>query len=296
MRDFLTEHLVHDFLGLGDARLNAMWNLEQECSTLSLGFELSLPTSAIITERLIGGPRCLMFYQPDLDIVNFINQLIDGNTSVINQAINLGVNALDRLIVVAGDTRLGEEQVRFGPRIEFENNLTNNLLLHQMLLLEYQPGYSTTRFYREIKTPQLFNRDYKNPANANQNLEFLEQRLVNMFYPPAYETHVSSTCSVEYTISGRWNWRCTHGELGYDLWYKTNENVNITGPNFNICPFDTCVAPRTKAIEQKIFGSLLWRHDGCSYQGWYGASFDTTIASRGIGKGWTLSLLGSLNW
>ncbi|HBL98328.1 TPA: hypothetical protein DDZ86_01645 [Candidatus Dependentiae bacterium] len=296
VEDFLTKHVVHDFFGFGDLRLNGMWNLEKECSRLRLGVELSLPTSAIMTERMIGGPRCMMPTQPDLDIVKIANQIIDGDYAYQPEIIDLGVNALDRLILVTGDTRLGEEQVRFGPRIDFDFNLSPHFVLHQMMLLEYQPRYTSTRFFREAKYASLFNRDYKNPNQADQNIQFLEQRIVNMLYPPALETRILPTCSLEYTLSGQWMCGCVHGEVGYDLWYRTREGVEIIESNYNPCPFDIQVAPRTKAMEHKLFGSLLWRHEGVWHTGDFGASLDGTIANKGIGKSLTVSLIGTLTW
>jgi len=295
---FLTEHLAHDLFGLGDMRFRFLSDFCRNCSTFRLGAELSLPTATTITERFIGGPVNRCPGQPDIDLVEFVDKYDNraNDLSYQTDLLNLGLFALDRFILVAGDTHLGEQQLRVGPRFEWDYEHSDCFNLHQMLLVMFQPSYRANRFYKEIKTPEDFDRDYTVEADASANLQFLEDRLSNMLYPIKKETHVDATTSCEYSIAGQWDYDCFRWSVGYDFWYRSAEKLCIIDSINGTIPLDTGCASRFAATDHKIFGSFTWHVDGKRHYFDFGASFDGSLARHGIGRSFTVGLFGLLTW
>lgn len=293
---FLTEHLAHDLFGLGDTRLRFLWNKDMDHSCLRLGAELSLPTAATITERFIGGPVNSCPGQPNIDLVELVNKFDSKNLTYKTDIIDVGVQALDRFLLVAGDTHLGEQQVRIGPRIEWDYQPCETFTLHQALLCMIQPSYKTNRFYREIKTPEDFNRDYTVEADASANLQFLEDRLANLICPIKHATDVSTTTSCEYSLAGQWDYDCFRWAVGYDFWYRSAEKLCIIDSIEGNIPLDVCNAGRFSATDHKIYGSFTWHVDGLRHFWDFGATFDGSLGHRGIGRSFTFGLFGLLTW
>lgn len=297
LEDFLTQHMVSDFFGIGDTRFDLMYVFSRGCNDVGLGLELTLPTSAYVVDRLMGHHYDWWPDQPLIDLVEVLDSTQEGFNELQPMLISLGVKALHRLIRIAGDTRLGEEFTGVGARVEWNCHVDDQLTLFNLLRLQIQTPYNTVRFMKEIKNAANMERDYDNQADAANNLVFLMDRLVNTIYPPAENVHVAPAFNLEYTFAPHIVFKCIDFDFGYDFWYRTREQLqllpcgNITG-----LPLDVPASARFSACQNKVFAKLsrYWDRGGHSVN--FGAAFDYTFASSGIGRDWTAVLSCVVTW
>ncbi len=298
VEDFIKQHVVGDLLGFGDMRLSAFWRRESNNAYLSGGLELTLPSAAIVMDHMIAHHRYRSPMQPVLDILSLID-LADtaDNTAFQDTVINLAVGALDRFLRICADTKLGTETVTIAPRADLFHPMAHGISLAHMARFTCFVPYKTIRFFRECKTTDTFDRDWSDSSQSNTNLQFLTTRLINLIYPQMQEVKVDTRFSFEYSLAMQVFLRRTSVELGYDVWFLSPEHLHFACRPVNDTPLDLHRAESPAAMQQKIFGRLMWEHAGNCGRLWhFGLVGDWTATSYGIGHDWSLGFTANVLW
>lgn len=298
VEDFVKQHVVGDMLGFGDTRLSAYWKKEADNTTLSGGLELTLPSAAYVMDHMIAHHRCRSPMQPVLDILGLIDTAdTNDNTALTDAVTNFSVCALDRFLRICTDTKLGSETVTIAPRVDLIHAVKNCLSLAHMARFTCFLPYRGIRFFRECKRPSDFDRDWSNPDESDANLQFLSDRLVNMIYPQMQHVKIDTRFSFEYSVAMQVFLRDTAVELGYDLWLLSREKLNFCSCPNNDLPLDLHRAESPNALQQKLFGRVMWEHASRCGRLWHiGLVGDWTCSSYGIGKDWSLGLTANVLW
>lgn len=294
---FIKQHVVGDLLGFGDTRLSAFWRRESLDAYLSGGLELTLPTAAIVMDHLIAHHRCRSPMQPSVDVLSLIDLNDDADSNTFQDTItNLSVCALDRFLRICTDTKLGSETVTIAPRADLFHPLGRNTSLAHMARFTCFLPHRTVRFFRECKTAEDFDL-VQSPETAHSDLHYLTTRLINMIYPQAQEVKVATRFSFEYSLALQAVLRKATVELGYDLWLMSQEELSFTSRPRNDVPLDLRGAESPSAIQQKIFGRVMWEHEGRCGRLWHlGIVGDWTASSYGIGHDWSLGFTANILW
>lgn len=298
VEDFIKQHVVGDMLGLGDTRLSAYWRRDGICSYLSGGVELTLPTAAYVMDHMIAHHRCRSPMQPVVDIFDLIN-LADGadNSALIDTIMNFSVCALDRFLRTCTDTKLGSETITIAPRADLVHSVNEKLSLAHMARFTIFLPHDSIRFFRECKTPNNFKRDWTNEDLAEQNLEFLTTRLINMIYPQKQHVNVKTRFSFEYSVAMQFFLHDVAMEVGYDAWLLSKEKLKFTDCICNDVPLDLHGGESPHALQQKLFARAMWEHESKCGRLWHiGIAGDWTCSSYGIGKDWSFGLTANVLW
>ena len=291
VQDFLTEHVVNDFFGIGDLRAQFLADvITTDCFIFSLGAELDLPTTITLARGIIGRNFSECPEQPPFDYFKLMCLAQTNPTAAQNLGMQFGIGALDRLTQIAGLAHLGSQHAGIGLLAEFDYSFDETLRWDNKFRLFYSCPANEKRFFRTIKNPVDFERDYEDLALGEANNLFLSEQTVLFLYPPVVIARTIPGVITQYTTSFFWNRDCFKAELGYDLWYQGPEQLRIVdylGAPRNL---DVCKGIKAAAIQHKIFANIaVDRNDGC-YDWRFMFFGDVTFANRGIGKDWTVGV------
>jgi hypothetical protein len=139
------------------------------------------------------------------------------------------------------------------------------------------------------KNPEEFNRNFEDPAQAEANLRFLNEQLVETLYPFAVQTNVRPGVLIKIRPSLEFAHKNITILLGYDFWRQGKEKFrSFCAPNDFINTLEIERGRRPRADQQKIFAIFSWAF--CctpNYELNFTLKADATIQNRGIGKDYT---------
>lgn len=289
--DFIHMHIVNDLLGVGDLRFQARWHIKETDSVfLALSAEFTFPTSIIFKNGLVGSKFQKKPEQPNLDIYSLVCTAEENSASAIDELIEFGTDALDRIARIAGATTLGGEHVGVGPVLETRFWANHSLNWYNKFRLHYLLPSTAIRFFRVTKNANDFDRDYDNADLATENLDFLSEQLVNTLFPPAVFTRVSPGTIIEFTTAAHFDCNHIHAELGYDFWYQGAEMISLADPRNTPTQYDQTIGEKFSAKQHKVFGKVFWDKIWRCRDWRIGLTGDLTFSSVGIGKDWTLGI------
>ena len=300
MEAFFRQHLVNDILGFGDIYAQFLFDIiANDCFDAQLGIELILPSAIELKRGLIGRGFCNCPPQPNFSWLEIFCLLNDGQAEEA-QAIGLdfATGALDRLTEVAGHTRLGEEHFALGFLAETFSMVGDNVGWHNELRVRYIFPGNENRFFRNIRTPAEFDRDWTNPTDATENLNFLDLQTVLFLYPPAVKVRVQPGSIVEFSSALEYACDCWHLHAGYDIWHQSREVIcGLACPNGSLIPLDLQAGRKSAALQQKVFGRAMFDFTACHFDWHIGIFGDATIgtlgefqSTKGIGEDWTVGI------
>ena len=207
--DFGKQHLVSDRIGLGDMRINAMFSIYEKCRDhWWFGVQMTIPTTVTFKSGLLGGHfnPCtppppfnlkeiaeLIFCSLDNDIA------LRGAISTVKQIVTtFGIGAVDRLTTILFNTPLGNGgHFGIGPQFDFVHEFSPNWSVQTYAAFEGFSKHKEDRFFLVRKTPQEFDRNWRDPDNADANLCFLNQQIINTVFP----THVKIMLGLDILVN-----------------------------------------------------------------------------------------------
>lgn len=301
VEDFMKQHLVNDQFGLGDSRLQFIW-LVRESSKISwyLGGEFTLPTAIAFKNGLIGVKFLEKPPQPEFDFDVFEELREDENQVALDYAMIFGTEALNRITRITTNTHLGGECLGVGGLVRgiFHPNETFDFT--QQLRIHVLAPYYSVRFFKELKSPSEFDRDYgiredkNDPVLAAEGLDFLTHELIQTLYPQAQDVRVDQNCIVQYDALCHLMYENFVADIGYDFWYKPSEQLSLTGGLDLPKPLNIPDSLRCPALQNKIFIALTWNRERPKYTWNLGLFGDFTFAQSGIGRDWTVGFRWSI--
>ncbi len=194
---FINRYLVSDKFGLGDIRLYLDYLFCAETrAPFRIGGQITLPNNTVIRHSIVGSQFSKCSPGPGLNLAQFVDLAccanIDDNPESLaakNELAALGqsygLQFLQRLSGTVLENQLGQRYVSYGALFETFIALTN--YTNFCIFFEWDQfikGHEDRAVRLAITPSQSLEIDYTNEALANDNLTFLQQRTMNILFPP----------------------------------------------------------------------------------------------------------------
>jgi len=304
--EFGLKHLVSDRLGFGDMRMNAMFKVyEDNRDHFWFGLQMTIPTARTFKAGLLGANFSPCTNPPPFNIKQLFELFLCAEGDIQQRGANAKIQeitttffigALDRLTTILFNAPLGNgRHVGIGPQLDFVHELTENWSIQTYAAWEGFSRHNEDRFFLDKKTPQEFNRNWRDEANAEANLSFLNQQVINTFFPSHLKIGIRNGYIGKYAtalVCESLNW---HGFVGFDYWYQGPEKIYVNDQL--LAEFDVDKAAREAAHQGKFFFSFGYRNLYRCDKIFFDAEFagDIGVFSRGIGNSYTLGFRLSLD-
>jgi hypothetical protein len=296
---YFIRHLLSDRLGVGDTRLNALFSVyDKEKTKVWLGLEATLPTASTFSRGILGGEFDQNPARPEFNIKRIFNLSAlcpredapqeRANAELFTIVQDFLIKTLDRLSTILLNTPLGNyRSTGIGPRLDIQHYFNRCYSMHTVAEYEHFTKHKQHRFFLVRKNSAEFNRDYQNPAQAEANINFLNNQIINTFFPESHEVEVRPGALFKFRHSIICDKEYWHASLGFDYWHQQAEKVGFV-PEF----LDKIRGLKAEAQQGKLFGTI----------GSYGTSIgnriawsilltgDFTVFNKGIGRDFTLGL------
>lgn len=300
---YLKAHLLSDQIGLGDLTLGLeRCVLENTCNSLYLQGRITLPTAAKFKEGLIGKKHSLSCTQPPFSLKHVYELATSadaGNECCKNLLFaylsDFGTAVLDQLTANIAKSSLGQQAFSIGAQAVINHDINSYMGCSFCAYGDFFLGKKTNRLLLEKINPADFSdatRHYDNEPLAAENLAFLNNRLIQIMYPPVRSVSVYQKGQIGGRLSFISDTPYAMIRCGYDMWYKSKDKLE--GRCLSQFQYDKAIKPY--AYQGKLFGDIsvnrqLWCLD---LNGTLSA--DVTVDDSGIGKDWTLALIGSIEF
>lgn len=316
---FTEDHLINDKAGIGDLRTEIWYDLcphHEHCSAF-VGGQVTFPTARALLSGIAGAPDSVFCTKiiPYFDIQTMFNLYSASLSGDQNAAVALstmvassGIAALDRLSTILLNNPLGTQHASVGPVFRADAYSKYHSFGIQVTgdIAYYIPQHEL-RFFKTIKNPQAFDRDYNDSAQAQANLNFLMQQATDTLYPTAVCIKVHPGWTINLTGAFRFLRPDFELTFGYNLWAKTKEHFSPIEDSYGICdPFaalypeprynvqkvlDITAGQSAHALQGKLFASVTATiTPGHSYNIRTGLRADATIHNYNLGADYTVAV------
>lgn len=288
---FFYNNLVSDKVGTGDSRFMALYNVESSCKNdIWLGAIATLPTAAKITEGLVGARFRKSEPIPPFDVLSIVNSAICNRPDKVTQMLeSIGIAAVRRLSLLLADTPLGNGgHFGVGPHLDIRHFYNDVFSTRTMFEAEFFSSKDKKRFFIEDKSQFNFNRDLSDGSQASQNLAFIDEQILNTFFPICMKVRVQPGWIMK--VYHEWMLDFNRWQLvaGFDYWYQSAEKLSATFCGSKISLETLNKGHRPSAYQGKIFGSFNYYHHGCDFDWDLSLTYDDTLFHKGIGKDYTV--------
>lgn len=310
------EHFISDRIGIGDTRIIIGFPVTKDRNlSVDVGAQITIPTELTLKEGLYArlcfnkkAPRQILDLEKVFDL---------ASQNQADQAFDLARNflfgALDHLAANLLDTNVGNDKhAGIGIFLLTKTPLSffikrpwaHNIQWRGHLVLEYLLPTNETRYFIEEDDPDDFDPSkfdsdllVDNPDYALKQLEFIQKKLTDKFYPFAFDTMVSPGIVFRWTGFFSYDIRKWRFQAGTDWWFKGGESLSrIKKPRDFSGILLTKKAVKPFAFQSKLHGSIFYTIEK-PHQIWTIALLaDYTYWSSGIGQDFTLSLKAEMNF
>lgn len=308
--DSVVKHLVSDKIGFGDFRLYIGREIHHcQNSSLISGVQFTLPTGFALGSGLIGSKfnpcRCL----PTIDVESIFGAIEDiGDESpkalaqrekLLERAADLLLGAAYQLNANILETKMGNSgHFGIGGYIDTETYLSKFIdgqwarywSFRGHISLEYLAPATETRFFIEQRDDRQFDeRDFMDKDQAQDNLNFLERKMITRLYPFAYDVKVSPGLTFNYFSKWSYEGNRWGFTVGSDTWIIQQEKQS--------CPTLTCSesvnlckAIKPSSYQWRALASLFYKSYRKEEDWIFSLNIDKVVWSKNIGKDFTVSL------
>ena len=299
---FGLKHLVSDKFGVGDARLTGLLHLVHEDNkNIWLGLQLTLPTAQAIEKGLIAGKFNAKATVPPLNLQHYFNTFFcNDNQMLANDTIqreltDFAIDTLDRLSTILINAPLGNgKHFGLGPEVDLRYWVNEYFSTHSYASLQVYTPHREDRFYLIEKRASDFDRDWRDPVLAGENLPILNRLILETLFPVRMRTTVRP--GVRYQFNHALLYKSDHWDasLGFDYWYQGQEDQSVASEIPHHLSLDTKKACRPAAHQGKVFASAGYYasidRSRCDTD-WY-ATIHTglSVFNEGIGRNYTISI------
>lgn len=293
VNEFVFTNLVNDKVGFGDSRFMALYNLASSYKNdIWLGAIATLPTAVKVKEGMIGGSFNKCESIPAFDLLSIANLSLCGRGYKVTEMLEtIGIAALRKLSILLVDIPLGNGgHFGVGPHFDIRHFYNDVLSTRTMIEAEFFSSKTKKRFFLEDKSRFNFNLDLTDGDMANQNIAFLNEQVLNTFFPVCSKVDVTPGWLFKAYHELMLDFNCWQLVGGFDFWYQGAEKI---GANFcgSMVSFDTLSkGRRLSAYQGKIFGSFSHYRHSSDFDWSLALTYDDTVFNKGIGKDFTVGL------
>jgi len=322
---FEKNHGISDRIGFGDFRLESNFvPYNTDTFALRVGGFLTIPTAVAFSKGINGTTFRDCLEQPNLDLQALFDlafkddDLVDPSVSsgeqealkeeligdICKNKNGFLLGAVDRLNAVLVETSLGNRgHLGIGGIIRSKTSLrsllddyewTDRINWNNRLSVEYLTPANETRFYIKRNSIEDFNsRDFNSDDEEvqDENLAFIEQEIVDKFYPYAIKTRVKPGPILRWF--SRW---CVNGDvwdltLGSDIWIQAGESLKLKCVDPELfAKLDICNASNSLAYQFKSVASFGFKVLRPEYAFFFNINAEGTSWNKNIGDDWAVSL------
>lgn len=297
------EHFVCDKIGFGDLRLSAAYALMQRPSyNVKVGGFTTLPTNFIIIHGLAGSAFPFATTRRTVDIRALLETSISGNFEESQRTLNsFAFGALDNLSSLLLEAPLGNKRhLSIGAFLQSKVKLATivrrswatNFNLKSFMAFEYLfPALEKRLYVKKINTLDFDSRNFNDANKALENLEFLETKLVDFFYPFVMDTQVSPGLILKTHSALQWRKRNWGFQIASNFWLKTEEDLQVR-PECQpiITGLDIEKAKAPLAAQSRLLGSLYFKSKTQERDIIVSFNVEGTLFNHGIGEEIGISL------
>lgn len=308
--DFGHEHLASDKLGIGDTRLYfGKCIYDTPHLLLNAGLLVTVPTAFAFVKGLTGSHFEKNNKVPPFDLIQILNLAISptpGDSELLEDIVtDFLVAAVDKLSANLLETGLGNNgHLGLGLFVDNELWVAKRLRFKTHAELEYLLPAPEKRFYINKKNPAEFDRILQlisgdpTPEQCDVALAFLQQQIINTFFPRVYETIIFPGFIFKVTAALTGNMGQNYKLLlGIDSWLQQAEKIGwLVASRQDINAARTGIATKSSAYQFKLFGAINYSHPGRKRDWCLSAWADRTVISTGIGQDFNLGVRFELAW
>ena len=321
---FQDRYLISDKFGIGDLRIE--FDGPISCLNLfamNIGAMLTIPTAVAFKKGLKGSYFKRSCCQPRISLLEFagILESKDSEEEKQQEATDMlepfALGALERLSSILLETGLGNGgHFGIGPMVRFRTDIgdlaqrcrplakyserLSRLVWKSRMSLEYLMPRNKKRCFVRCDNKQAFEeRDFQStdPVVAADNLLFLEEELVNKFYPVCYTVKVSPGLLFRSTNKLCYDGTCWDAYVGTDTWLRLRDKISeIQAPSEIRCKLDQERAKPFVAYQSKLFGGVVYHLERPKRDWYFSLNLDVTTFKRGMGRDGTLTVCVETNY
>ena len=301
---FQRDHLISDKIGFGDTRLEGEYAIDYKNLEFKLGARATIPTAFAIAKGIVGSSFAHCTVRPNFNFEDAFQgntpaEIKDNFIKTFDRFFN---GALDQLAANLLDTSLGNNghlglggslQIQVFPLAAIPRPWIKDINLLSKISVEYLlPAHESRYYIKNVDQAGFASRDFTstNPTVAAENLAFLNDQMVDRFYPYVFKTLASPGFVVEWI-----NKICYEGDyigatLGNDLWLQGREKLHkIDTCRVNPASLNIEGARLPLAVADKIFGGILFKAKRQTHTFIASVNGDYTLVRSGIGKDFMLT-------
>lgn len=300
-KKYQKSHLISDKFGLGDTRIELDFLVvDRDDVALNFGLYGTIPTAVAFGTGGLGSSFEQGCPRPDFSFAALFdeNASKEQRTKIIQ---DFFIGALDQLSANLLESPLGNGgHFGLGTYIENDCALSNFIFRPwaepifwvNKVYAEYMFPRHEKRFFSKQADPAAFAaRNFNDLNQADSNLAFLDQELVNRFYPYVYTTMVHPGFNFEWTSKFSFEGRNGGMFIGNDIWMMGQERLtNVKSGGQSLANIDQSAAVLPIAFQSKIFSTIYLKANRETRVWIVSFNGDYTYASQGIGKDFTATV------
>ena len=304
-KKFQKSHLISDKFGFGDSRIELDFLIvDRDDVAVNFGIYSTIPTALTFGTGGLGSSFEQGVPRPDFDFASLFDDSIPADQNLEKGTLvlkNFFIGALDQLSANLLETPLGNGG-HFGLGGYIVNDFAMSNLIPRpwaepifwtnKIYAEYMFPCHEKRFFTKRADPAAFAaRDFNDSAQAELNLAFLNQEIVNRYYPFVYTTMVYPGFNFEWTSKFSFEGRNGGMFIGNDIWMEGKEKLtDIKSCGQSLANIDQSAAEKPIAFQSKVFATIFLKANRETRVWTVSFNGDYTYASQGIGKDFTLTL------
>jgi len=289
------EHLICDKIGFGDLRLSAAYQVIQHSNyNFKVGGLTTLPTNVAIIKGLLGSSFPKSTTRRTVDIRALLETSATGNFDDSRQTLqSFAFGALDHLAANLLETSMGNGRhfslgAFMQSKIKLETFIrrpwATNFNFKSLMSLEYLfPAQEQRFFIKKISTKEFDSRNFTTGPQLD-NLDFLETKLVDFFYPFVVDTLVSPGLIVKTSSILQWRKRNWGFAISSNFWLKTEEGLRLVQSQPIISNLDVDKGVTPLAFQGKVMGSLFYKMKKRNHDLMISLNVEGTTINQGIGE------------
>ncbi len=299
---FGLKHLVCDKFGVGDSRMTFLLRpIHEENKGLWFGLQLTIPTAKSFDQGLIARD-----FNPDAPIPPFNlqhyfnvffcndNQKL-ADATIQRELTDFLLDTVDRLSTILVNAPLGNgKHWGLGPEVDVKYCVNDYFSMRSYASIQAYTPHRENRFYLIEKQDSDFDRDWRDPALASENLPVLNRLIVQTLFPIKMRATIHPGIRFQFNHAFLYkseHWDCS---LGFDYWYFGEELQQVRPEIPYHLPLQLKKGCRPAAHQGKLFASFGYYdsidRSRCDTDWYVAAHTGLSVFNEGIGRNYTISI------
>ena len=289
---FIKNSMVVDYLGLDRACVGFLYK-DFSCLPISLELRVFLPTGCEMKYGLIGSDYSNAYKENvSFNFPLFLRNIMSSYGSSCfspssgeDSFENIFYSMLRKITDATYNFPFSQKPLALSPSLLMAIDLGKGFSVDTYLAYIYEIPKTFNRYGYSIVNNKLFNLNYADMTEdeAYNTLLFFGEEFLNRMILKSFDATVYPGQTFQANMALVTMVSDISTRLGFDYWYKSPEKVIPNTCNYNIID-NIIFTQKNYSMQGKVFGNLEVMRDWCNVSWLFGAKFEATIVSEGIGK------------